>query len=562
MTARGVMWKLGTLGVLGFFVLGVSARVSQKTLTYKGLPQDWSSQRVFFTMDSLAKHPGLINSEPRVMLQLLRRAKSSLRPVRSLTVPAIPPPPSGAGWNFITGAGKVLIGNSPAEFTLDLANPSCTNDYVVFAVNAVGSSTQATVIGINGLYTGPGGAGGLCGANGQAGPAPYFSYNTSTLTNGRIRTSSIISLDGTKIAFVESNATTSVLHVLKFQGNPVGVACPTNPNNGCGAKNPAVPGVGNAARMVNVTYANANNTRSSPWMDYANDTIYVGANDGAIHKITGVFKGTPTVVNSGGWPVVVRTNIPLSSPVEDPVTGKIFVGDNRGFLNSFSFVTPGTVSSLAIGASANGLIQDSPLVDSGNGIVFATSAFDGTGGALVEASTSTLAQLASVSLGLGSQKGVTPAVVLYDGYVDNAYLNGGPAAGHMYACGTGPADTTPYLYRFPFSAGKVIQPANSVTQIVSSTTARCSPMTEFFNASIGVGGTDFLFWGVTDTCVGTTGCVMSLSNGTTIQKTSEIGGTSAIVVDNDTTQPLTSNIYFSNQSNPLTANRVNQSNLQ
>lgn len=560
MTARGAMWKLGTLGMLGFFVLGVSARVSQKTLTYKGLPQDWSSQRVFFTMDSLAKHPGLINSEPRVMLQLLRRAKSGLRPVQSLALPAITPLPNGVGWSFLTGAGKMLIGNSPAEFTLDLANPSCTNDYVVFTGNAVGSSTQATLIGLNDLYTGPNAGATLCG---QTSPNPYFAYNTSTLTNGKIRTSPIISLDGTKIAFVESNSATSVLHVLKFQGNSL-TSCLAN---GCNAKAPAVPGVGNAASMVNVTYANANNTRSSPWMDYANDTIYVGANDGAIHKITGVFKGTPTAVNSGGWPVVMpnlpkNLVLPLSSPVQDPVTGNIFVGDNRGFLNSFSYVNPGPVSSLAIGASANGLIQDSPLVDSGNGIVFATSAFNGTGGALVEASTSTLAQLASVSLGLGSQVGVTPAVVLYDGYVDNAYLNGGPAAGHMYACGTGPADTTPYLYRFPFSAGKVIQPANSVTQIVNSTTARCSPMTEFFNASIGVGGTDFLFWGVTDSCVGSTGCVMSLSNGTAIQKTSVVGGTSAIVVDNDTSQPGTSNIYFSNESNPLNANRVNQSNLQ
>ena len=558
MTARGVMWKLATLGVLGFFVLGVSARVSQKTLTYRGLPQDWSSQRVFFTMDSLAKHPGLINSEPRVMLQLLRRAKSSLRPVRSLAVPAITPLPNGVGWSVLTGAGKTVIGNSPAEFTLDLANPSCANDYVVFALNSTGvTGGQATILGLNNLYVNSS-ATGTCPNNT---PSGIFAYNTSTLTTpnqGRIRTSPIISLDGKKIAFVESNSATSVLHILTWAASTPGVC-----QNGCNAKQSVLPGIGNTAKMVTVTYANANNTRSSPWMDYANDTIYVGANDGAIHKITGVFKtAVPTVVNGGGWPVVVRTNIPLSSPVEDPVTGNIFVGDNRGFLNSFSFVTPGTVSSLAIGTTANGLIQDSPLVDSVNGIVFATSAFDGTGGALVEASTSTLAQLASVSLGLGSQKGATPAVVLYDGYVDNAYLNGGPAAGHMYACGTGPADTTPYLYRFPFSAGKVIQPANSVTQIVNSTTARCSPMTEFFNASIGLGGTDFLFWGVTDTCVGSTGCVMSLSNGTTIQKTSVLGGTSAIVVDNDTSQPQTSNIYFSNQSSPLNANKVDQSNLQ
>lgn len=558
MTARRATLKLGTLGVLCIFVLGVSARVSQKTPTYKGLPQDWSSHRVIFPLNSLAKHPGLINSEPRVMLQLLRLAKAGLRPVRPVTSPALAPSTTGVDWSVSTVRGKVPFGQFPAEFTLNPASPSCSSDFAVFALGNTTGTTggQATIIGFNNLYVNSSGTG-FCPLTS---PFNIFAYNTSTLTGGVIRTSPILSLDGKKIAFVESvgGATpTSVLHVLTYAVN-VGASCA----NGCAAGASVAPGVGNTAKMVTVTYANANNTRSSPWIDYNTDTIYVGANDGAVHKITGVFTTTtPTVVNGGGWPVTVNNKVPLTGPVQDTVTGNIFVGDNRGILHSFSYLTPGTVSNLVVGVTATGSLLDTPLVDAPDGVVFVTTSNNGTGAAIVEARTSNLAKLTSVSLGNGSIGNGGNTIALYDGDVDNAFFTNGPASGHMFACGTGPADFTPYLYRFPFNASVVIQPASSATQIVNSTTARCSPLTGFFNSNIN-GGTDFFFWGVTDTCVNASGCVMSVANGITFQRTAETGGTSGIIVDNDTTQPDTSNIYFSNESNPLAAKQVTQSALQ
>lgn len=558
MTARRATLKLGTLGVLCIFVLGVSARVSQKTPSYKGLPQDWSSHRVIFPLNSLAKHPGLINSEPRVMLQLLRSAKANLRPVRSAAIPAVTPLPAGVGWSISTARGKVPFGQFPAEFTLNPASPNCLNDFAVFALGNTTGTTggQATVMGFENLYVNSSGTG-FC--SGLTSPTPIFAYNTSTV-GGVIRTSPILSLDGKKIAFVESIGGTtpiSVLHVLTYAANTL-----TGCANGCSATASVAPGVGNPAKMVTVTYANANNTRSSPWIDYSTDTVYVGANDGAVHKITGVFTtNTPTVVNSGGWPVTVNKNVPLTGPVQDRVTGNIFVGDNRGILHSFSYVTPGTVSNLTVGVVGTGSLLDTPLVDGPDGVVFVTTSNNGTNAAIVEARTNTLAQVTSVSLGNGSIGNQPNIVALYDGDVDNAFVTTGPATGHMYACGTGPADLTPYLYRFPFDANVVIQPASSAAQIVNSTTARCSPLTGFFNSNIS-GGTDFFFWGVTDTCVGTSGCVMSVANGTTFQRTAAVGGTSGIIVDNDTTQPDTANIYFSNEGSPLGANKVTQSNLQ
>jgi len=559
MTARGVASKLLIVASCFGLVLGLSARVSQTQLKYKGVPQDWSHRHLLFTAQDAIQHPWLVNAEPRMMHRILARAKGDFHSGAATLASVSQSVPRD--WNIKLG-GKVLIGNSPAEFTADPANPSCTADFVVFAPNVSGiTGGQATLMGINGLYTNATGTGGRCVPS-HPGPFVMFAYNTSTLSTGRVRTSPVLSLDGTKIAVVESNPTTSVLHVITWASNTTNPACSaTSPQNGCRSNLSAAPGVGNSGSMVTVTYANTangtNNSASSPWVDYDADTMYVGADDGAIHKITGVFHGTPTVVNTGGWPATIRAGAKLTSVVQDKVTGKLFVGDNSGFLNAISYTTPGAVQSLAVGKpnKRNGFIFDAPLVDSGNGVVFVTSPNDGTSAVLVEADTTNLAQMARVRIGAG---GVAANVVLYDGDVDENYVDIGPSAGTMLACGTDPATAAPFLYRLPF-IGTTIQPDSSPQQIVNSTTARCSPITGFFNQNIG----DLFFWGVTDTCgpVNGAGCVMKMVNGGTIFQADVSGGTSAIIVDQDTNGAQTSNIYFSNQTNPLLGYKLTQSNL-
>jgi hypothetical protein len=567
MTARGVASKLFIVASFFALVLGLSARVSHTQLKYKGVPQDWSHRHLIFTSTDPIEHPSLVNAEPRLMHRLLARAKGSFRS-NAAAMAAVSPAAAAAkatDWNIALGA-KVLIGNAPAEFTADLANPSCTNDYVVFAVNGLGvTGGQATLIGVNGLYTGNGFTGGKCTPPAHAGPFVMFAYNTSTITQGRIRTSPVLSLDGKKIAFVEANTTTSVLHVVTWASNTTNPACGTGgTQNGCRAGQSAAPGVGNAGSMVTVTYANAangtNSSASSPWIDYDTDTMYVGADDGAIHKITGVFNtATPTVVTTGGWPATVRAGAKLTSVVQDKISGKLFVGDNKGFLNAISYTTPGTVQSLAVGKSnkRNGIIFDAPLVDSGHGTVFVTSPNDGTSAVLVEADTTNLAQMARIRIGAG---GVADNVVLYDGDVNNNYVEIGPSAGSMLVCGTDTNTAAPALYSLPF-IGTTIQPDSTPQVIVNSTTARCSPITGFFNENL-AGGTDFFFWGVTDTCGPSgNGCVMKMVNGGAIFQADATGGTSAIIVDQDVNGAQTSNIYFSNQTNPLRGNKLTQSNL-
>ena len=99
-------------------------------------------------------------------------------------------------WNMDLGAAPPAS-MYPAKFTFDVnATPDCVNDFVVFPIGdfaAVGQ--QAKLIAFNNLYT-PG----LCGT--ATAPSFKFAYQIGT---GVVQTSPVLSLDGTKIAFVESS---------------------------------------------------------------------------------------------------------------------------------------------------------------------------------------------------------------------------------------------------------------------------------------------------------------------------------------------------------------------
>jgi hypothetical protein len=433
---------------------------------------------------------------------------------------------------------------SPAKYGFDTTTPpDCVKDYVVFGLNTAGNGGQANVIAFNQLYSG---TGGLCGTGG---PSVLFAYNVSTI-GGRIATSPILSLDGTKIGFVETTGGAAVFHVLTWA---------TGAGNGTSATAPAVPGTGNTASMVNISLGSTPVTRSSPWIDYNTDTVYVGNNSGRVNKITGVFKGTPTLAGAP-WPVLASAGRILTGPVLDPITGNIFVGDGQGVLASFNSVTPGTPKTLAIGqVGATGAnILDPPIVDPADGVVFAVSSNDGTSAVLVQATTGNLTELTRARIGLGSTTGTN--VNMYDGTPDDNYFTS-ISTGHFYVCGTGAANTTPTLYTLGFT-GSTLNATGTSSQLSTATNSRCSPITEFFNPNVG-GGTDFLFFGLTSTCpgLGTSGCVVSQTTGGTIVRATETGGTSGIVIDNQSTAGQASSIYFGRLGGP-TGVKVTQSTLQ
>jgi hypothetical protein len=534
------------LALVAVVVSAVDAQVGESR-PHMGVPDDWTHHHVLFSLEQLRNHPEIAAREPRALHEMYRRWGRLLRargPVDGTTK-------SSGDWNVNVG-GSLAPGTSPAKYQTDpTAPPDCINDFVAFALSTPGvTGGQSTLVGFNHLYAGPNGMGGAC----PGGPNYIFAYNTSTQTNGRVRTSPVLSLDGKKIAFIESSASGSAVHVLKIG---------TTGNNGTSGIVSVAPGVGNNAVLTTIVYTAANNNHSSPWVDYVSDTLYAAADNGKLSKITGIFKGTPTLVTTGGWPISFTGNVQVSSPVFDATTGRLFIGDSHGVLYSVNAITPGPVSSLGVGklGQLNPAITDGPIVD-GYGSVFATASNDGTSAVVVQANAANLTQTTRVNLGVGSTTGTS--VTLYDGGFDNNYFTS-QNSGHLLACGTSPAivgTTAPYRYNMAFIGG-VLQPDAAPVQISASTTARCGPITEYFNPTIGASGTDFFFWGVTNNCVGATGCIMSLANGATVTKAAENGGTSGVTIDNDGDPAQQySNIYFGNEIGPLRVIKVQQSTLQ
>jgi hypothetical protein len=540
------------LRVLGLLILvsALSAQVAEDQRPRIGIPQDWTHHHLFFSRQVFSQQPELARLEPRVWHQFLREMRAG-----SAKAPASAAPDDNTNdspdaeqrdWSMPLGAGHIAFGMSPAKFGFDDTAADCLNDYAVFGLNVVGATGgQANLVAFNNLYSG---AGGLCGSGN---PTVLFAYNITTAAGGRIVTAPVLSLDGTKIAFVESGGASSTFHVLTWASGP---------GNGTSATASAFPGVGNSAVLISIPYSAQTNTHASPWVDYVNDVAYMGADDGKLYKITGVFKGSPALAGAP-WPITINTNRRLTAPVLDQVTQNLFLGDGQGFLYSVNSNTATINKRLAVGSATarNPAIYDAPIVDASHGTVFAVSSNDGTSAVLVQASTTTLTQKARARIGQGSTAGTS--INLYDGAFNDKYFTD-PSTGRMLVCGTGATDGTPWRYSFGFITNTLNPGSVTSVQILPSTRSRCSPISQIFNPNIGAAGTEFFFWGMTADCTGANrpGCVVRLTANGRINL-NEAGGTSAIIEDGVSTAGQASSIYFT----PLGANnavKLTQSGLQ
>jgi hypothetical protein len=543
------------IGFVAILVSGLSAQVSDLHPRI-GVPEDWTHHHIKFNSAFLRQHPEIAAREPRAAAQLYREAFLQAQAQMGSVLPTAQTAASETltphrDWSVPLGNGRLSFGQFPAKWNGDpTAAPSCTTDFVVYTLNAVGATGgQPSIVGINNLYSG--GATPLC----SGAPNFLFTYNTNAIVNGRITTSPVLSLDGKKVAFVEttpaSGTKSTVFHVLNI---------PTSGMHGTAVPSSAPP----AGALTSTTIAAMSDTRSSPWVDYASHTAYVALDDGRLYKITGVFSGTPTVVTTPPWPILIHLNSYLSSPVLDSTTGNIFLGAGNGRLYTVNVNTPGPVTTIQVGRTGSTTpgILDSVMFDATGATVFTVTANDNvlTGAAVVQVNaTSPFSVVTRVRIGQGSSAGT--GVNLYDGDFDNNYFTS-PATGHMLICGTGTADTTPYRYLLNFNASGVLQPGSS-TQISTDATARCGPVTEYFNPNIS-GGTDFFFWGVTKSCpTHAAGCVMALTNEATLTTFGVTGGTSGIIIDNDyVTKTGGSSIHFSSEGAPNSAYKLTQQGLQ
>jgi len=257
------------------------------------------------------------------------------------------------------------------------------------------------------------------------------------------------------------------------------------------------------------------------------------------------------------WPVTVSPNFRLTPPVLDSRRHMLMVGSANGKLYQIDTVS-GQLKSLVVGlqGTKNPGILGTPIVDVTNGTTFVVSANDGTSGVLVEADTASLSQLAKARIGVASANAAKTVVDLFQPAFSDSYFTD-PSTGVVRLCGTGaaaaagvPDDITPWQYAFGFS-GPIMQTATPAfrQQLLTSTAARCTGWTEVFNPTIGTGGTDFFFFGLTEDCTApgngpTDGCVVSRSSDTVLTKATLTGGPSGIVVDNISTAGQASNIYL------------------
>lgn len=462
---------------------------------------------------------------------------------------------SGSGYGTqLTETGTFTLSSAPgggqtapAKFAFDVtAAPSCTNDFVVIGIPAnPASGGQANIVGVNNLYSG--GTGALC----STGPTVMFAYASGT---GQVPASVVISQNGKQLAYVENLPTgSSYFHVLTLG---------TTGTNGTSATAAVVPGSAGGNNAVDQTLllspdggtTNQSST-TTVWVVYTSDaaddvayaTTYstAGSGSGYLYKIGNVFNGSaPTIV----WSVPI-TAIP-SAPVYDSVSNKVFFTDGSGRIDyvTDTATSPSVVYSAVL---ANGDTSENPvIVDSSNQMVYASFNSNGTNALVVQAPTS-MASTVSAPVGTASTIYTGP----YEPDFNNAWYTG-TGTPLLYIAGTG-TGTLPTLYSVGFNGSGVMNTSADASAALATGTADSSPVTEFYNTSL---QKDYIFVGVTDHCIataggGTAGCVMSLdiTGGFPIVNPATpalaaAGGTSGIIVDNDSSLTGASSIYYATKT--------------
>jgi hypothetical protein len=203
----------------------------------------------------------------------------------------------------------------PAKYTFNVnLNPSCTSDFVVFPTGAKGTNTGGnptpSIVAFNELYASQ--AGGLpVGYCSTTGPSVAWAYlnvlcaTSTTMSNDPILSSLVISLDGTKVAWVTASGAVQILTVGTVGSNGTSVTNPVCIENAPGGT-ATTP---NNAVLNSVTLANAKHNPTSGvslseiFVDYNSDSAYAGDDDGYLHKITPFFTATAALqeVTTSSW---------------------------------------------------------------------------------------------------------------------------------------------------------------------------------------------------------------------------------------------------------------------
>jgi hypothetical protein len=565
------LFTLCLSGLLAYAQDQDRGRVGDETPAHpRGIVQDWSHHHVVYPR--LGSIPSLLSLEhdPRAMQSWRDSQFKFIARFRSI--------PHGrrltAGlhhdWSIALGNGSTAPNIYPAKFGFSpTASAECTNDYVVFPVDVAGGLAQPNLVGFNNLYSGTTPSAGICNAplfGRTAGPnddgvsaTTIFSYNV-TAAGGIVATSPALSLDGAKIAFVETGAgTTAHFHVLAWKsGDGVAAnlqfpaASPKQLTSSFAALAP-VAGSGTVTDLVLNVGTTQSDTLSSPFVDYDHDVAYVGNDSGQLFKIRNVFCPAGSSCASGSTPApsldpTWGTGGALSTACAGKLTGpvveksgNILVGCSDGKLYGF---TPGGVAltALVVGnGSATGGIVDPPVVDEVNGFVYAVSGNNGTNAVVVQAKSADLSSAVTATLDPGG------VFNLHAPALNEAYFASLTSTNWLlYEFSANTVANSITIWGVGFGAGHVMNSGTPTAfkAFIGFGTFEISPLTEFFN-----GGTDFLY--VSDITSGGGGAIdediisptfLPLGNATA--SATEGSGTSGIVVDNVSGSSQASSIYF------------------
>lgn len=500
--SRFVCFLTALLGLVALASV-LAGQAAKPNLEGFSLPTDWTHRHVIFSQPAAEEQAKTIGSDLRYWQQWARH-NQILRTLNDpdaeqFKTPWIAPANGRKvhrDWaqNLGNRSASAGAGLFPAKFSFSITTANCgsstTPDFVVFTTALMGSGTQASIVAFDNLYSGCGGTV----------PSVLWAYNTG----GQILTSPVTSLDGSEVAFVQSDVIGhGHLMLLKWKASTTeSVGSPGVPT----AVGPATYPTCVAPCMTEFSLRSGpgtqtNDTTSSVFIDYSGDIAWVGDSQNWLHKFTGVFRSLPNEVRSAPWPKQLSPGNPqpLGSPVFDHTSKNIFLGDGGGFFYRVSQASGAVTKSGQID-HGTGLFVG-PVVDSTAGRVYAFSSNDGTMNCVGPSPCSAVVQF-GIAFGGGSfgAKAVVGASVnplpnpLFEGAFDSIYNSSINATGNLYVCGNtgGP----PVLFRIPIAAGAMGAPVAG--PVLANATSGCSPVTDIPNANIGTGGTEWIFASVQD----------------------------------------------------------------
>ena len=453
--------------------------------------------------------------------------------------------------------------------------------YTINAAAAVGKPGQANLVGLTNLYTNGAGTGFCSGTN----PSFLFSY---AIGSGGSPLSPVLSLDGTKIAWIENRtATHAYLHITKWVANQGATATYPAAVSGLFSNGVCIPAASScdfALDYTASTYSGCNtafvaaNGHSDLYVDYPSDTGFISANNGLLYHIKNIFNTTTSPSVDFCVPVnpafEVTPGSAMSGPVYDPVLNEVFITDSEKIYayivnasaSTLSFV-PASPASYTYGnilSLYNYQTGPGPLLDMFNGYLYVFSGYDANGNTSVTQLPSSLASAVRVNLG---PKSTNPNPMLFYGAFDNNYFTNGPksALSTLYSCGTD-STTTNAQDLFAISFNPATGLANTTPAMSSNKNVNpggnnglCSPITEFYDGTndrifVGMGqvgassGANVVtMWNVNTQLTNTSGPGGTMPT-YTAEATNYMGGTSGTAADNNANGTAQAeNVYFSTE---------------